>query len=234
MAQDTTAPQPATAPAELPPVPNPWPGAFGAYKYSKAAVKFNLQPILILFILSIFVSASFASGSGLQTSRHNYTGAGIGDLIGLVFSMVSYVLYFAGVRRQKLSLGQAFRKCSVIMYLKLLATLILTGILVGISLLLLIVPFFFVMPRLLLAPYNVVDKGAGPIEAIKQSWHMTRGHAGKVWGIIGASIAMALLALTIIGIPFAIYFLFMYGAVYVVLYEYITRTAPAATDAQAQ
>ena len=45
--------------------------------------------------------------------------------------------------------------------------------------------------------------------------------------------AMALLMITVIGIPFALYFLFMYSAANALLYGFIARAHPANADAVA-
>jgi membrane-anchored glycerophosphoryl diester phosphodiesterase (GDPDase) len=117
--------------------------------------------------------------------------------------------------------------------LKYIANAVIITLLLAIAFVLLVVPFFFVLPRLVLAPYFLVDQKLGPIVATRRSWQATKGHAGKIWGIIGASLAMALLAVTIIGIPFAIYFLFMYGAASALAYDFVakqtalTQPAPA-------
>ena len=80
------------------------------------------------------------------------------------------------------------------------------------------------LPRLTLVNYFLVDKGLEPMEAFKASWHATEGHAMQAWGIILANVAMALLMVTIVGIPFAFYFLFMYSAAFAVFYKYVTKS----------
>ncbi len=100
---------------------------------------------------------------------------------------------------------------------------IVSGLVLVASFIALIIPFFIVAPRIALSPYFLIDKNMGPIEALKASWAITQGHAGKVWGIIGANIAFALLILTLIGIPVAIYLLFMYSAALAVLYEFLNK-----------
>jgi hypothetical protein len=105
-----------------------------------------------------------------------------------------------------------------------------------VSFLLLVIPFFFVLPRLTLAEYFLVDKNMGVIEAYKASWNATKGHSLKVWGIYGAGILMALLCVTVIGIPVAFYLLIMYSAAFAVLYEFLNRspaTQPATAAAPA-
>ena len=89
------------------------------------------------------------------------------------------------------------------------------------SILLFLIPAFFVIPRLLFAPYLVIDKNMGGVDAVQASWNMSKGHIGKVYGIIGLTLAITLLSITIIGIPFAIYFTVMYSAAFAVLYNFV-------------
>jgi hypothetical protein len=61
------------------------------------------------------------------------------------------------------------------------------------------------------------------LDSIRASWDKTNGHVGKVYGIVGVNILMALLVITIIGIPVAIYLLVAYSAAFAYLYRYIVR-----------
>jgi hypothetical protein len=60
------------------------------------------------------------------------------------------------------------------------------------------------------------------MDAYKASWAETKGYAINIWGIIAVNILFALLIVTIIGIPFSIYFLIMYSAAFAVFYLYLT------------
>ncbi len=194
-----------------------WPGAFKAYKPSQNVVMNVLGVVLLLIVISLvfnIIPSIF------------YQGESPWIIEVILFVLNSYVsvafvlAYLQGVRGRTLSLNgslsQALPYLGRMILLQILATVIVVG-----SLLLLIVPFFFVFPRLVLADYFLIDKNQGVIESLKSSWAATKGHVGKVYGIIGAAILMALLMITIIGIPIAIYLLLMYSAVFVVLYEYI-------------
>ena len=130
------------------------------------------------------------------------------------------MVYLAGVKKRKLSVQDSLKQSGPL-FLKFIGLTILTTLTIILSFLLLIIPFFFVAPRVVLAQYYLLDKNMGIIEAYKASWYSTKGHVGKVYGIMGAGAAMALLFITIIGIPFAIYFLVMYQAAIAVLYGYI-------------
>lgn len=62
---------------------------------------------------------------------------------------------------------------------------ILAGIIVFVGLLLFIIPGVIAAVGLFLIPYIVIDKGLGPVEAIKDSWRLTKGHKWNIfWFII--------------------------------------------------
>jgi hypothetical protein len=213
-----TAQPAAPAEAALQPVPDTWPGFMGAYKYSKEAVKFNLGTVVILFLISTF--AGIIPGLFDQNA---------GNLISFVVtpfvSAASAYVFISGVRRKKVELGEA-SSVGFRFYLKMLGLTILIGLSLMLSLLALIIPFFFVLPRLLLANNFLVDKDQGVIEAYKSSWNATKGHALNIWGIIFLNAAMSLLFITIIGIPVAIYLLIMYSAAFALLYVYLEQKSP--------
>lgn len=212
---------PAAAPASvIPTVPSSWPGAFGVYKHSKQAVKVNLVTIIVLWVISVLVST-------LSTSLFGDTwGQLVSFIVSALFSASLVLAYLAGVRGQKMSIGDSITQ-AVPFWLPMIGLSILLMVALGLSVILLIIPFFFVLPRVILAEYYLVDKKMGIIDAFKASWDESKGHAGKVYGIFGATILMALLMVTIIGIPFSIYFLIMYSAATVILYEFINKSAPA-------
>jgi hypothetical protein len=205
--------------AKVPFVPKVWPGAFGAYKHSKAVIQVNLWELVGLLLLSTLIAVLF-SGMGRSHSRGGAVMV-ISDLVTFYVSVAVIVTVLHGLRGKVISVAESL-KAAAKYYLKALVLAITTLVIYVVSLTLLVVPFFFVFPRLVLAQYFLIDKNLGPIEAIRSSWNATKDHVGKVYGIIGASIAMILLMFTIIGIPFAIYFLFMYNAAYAVLYGYLT------------
>jgi membrane-anchored glycerophosphoryl diester phosphodiesterase (GDPDase) len=193
-------------------IPKEWPGAYGLYKYSKQAVQPNLWNIVGLYVVAVLLNMVFGNlkniGGVLQFLLAAYYGAA------LVF------IWLAGTQG-KVKTVQDSLKDTYPVFIKYLVLQILVGLLIGASLLLLIIPFFFVYPRLALAQYYLIDKKMGIMDAINASWNNTKGYSVKVWTVTLAAISMALLALTIIGIPFAIYFLVMYSAAMAVLYKHI-------------
>lgn len=66
------------------------------------------------------------------------------------------------------------------LFFKYLAGSILTGIITVIGFILLIIPGIIFSLKLQFVSYLIIDKGMGPIEAIKRSWAMTKGN---VWNL---------------------------------------------------
>jgi hypothetical protein len=209
-------------PTELPPLSGTWPGAFGIYKYSKRAVLLNFGTLAVIWIVAIILT-------GPIDSRYPHGGQLLGWLISSLAAVGYTRAYIGGARGQKVSLSDAFHD-PVALWLKLFVLHLLIGLLLIVSLILLIVPFFFVLPRVVLATYYLVDKDLGIMEALQASWDNTKGRAGLIWGIIGAGLAMVLLMLTIIGIPFAIYFLIMYSAAFAVAYDFTNKSPAVAAE----
>lgn len=198
-------------------VPAEWPGAFGIYKYSKQAVMKNLGPIILAFLLMTFASIlidSIFSGKGGAALIRQLLNLAAGSYFGIIVTL----LVLAGARGKRLELGDTFSRVGKYL-LNMIVLSILVSFIAIVSFLLLVIPFFIVMPRLTLASYFLVDKDLEAVDALKASWNATEGNVGKVWGIIGASLAMALFIIILVGI----YFLLMYSAAFAILYLFLVR-----------
>lgn len=69
-------------------------------------------------------------------------------------------------------------------YLKVIAVELITGLILILSLLCCIIPFFFLAPRLILAPvYQVENPEAGVMDSIKAGWNMTSGNTFSMLGL---------------------------------------------------
>ena len=222
-----TTPVPAPSvdqPAEAITMPDTWPGAFGIYNLSKRIVIFNLSTILTLVIISFIASITSSYMKSFMIVR-------------LVMSIVSLLVYVAMIRvlldsvnSKKVDISEAikyalnFNRAGNLFLLSILYFFI-----AFFTLLLFVVPFFIVMPRLVLAPYLLFRDNLNALDAIQASWDMTKGHAGKVWGIIGVIILFALLTVVLVGI----YLLIVYTAAFVILIEFLSKQK-AVSDATTQ
>lgn len=111
----------------------------------------------------------------------------VSSLISILCSCVTARMAFDAIDGKKVSFD-AF-KMPVTTYLNYLGTSIVVGFLVGIGMLLCFLPGIFIGVRLSFATNYVIDRGYGVADAIKASWHDTKGN---FWGIFGAVIVIAL------------------------------------------
>ncbi len=196
--------------------PKSWPGGFGLFKYSKQAILLNLWTLIIIGLLnggaSLLLQILFKQRFGNVASF----------VIGGLGSAATTIVFLASVKDKQITVEQSIKQ-AVPFWLRMLVLNILIAVALVGSLLLLVVPFFFVLPRVLLAPYFLIDKNMDPVDAFKASWHASKDHTTKVWGVIGANLAMALLIFTIIGIPIALYLLIMYSAAFALLYTFLQK-----------
>jgi hypothetical protein len=206
-----------------------WPGAFKIYKASKAAVMLNLAPIIEIYLITFALSIIYTAVTGRLKLNI------VGLLIRIIYEIVEIVLSsgiiyatIQGVHGKKVTVSDAmnlvFKKA-----LNIVAVTVLLSVILFVSFILLIVPFFFVMPRVYLSLLYVIDQDLDPIEALKASWENTRHHEGKFYGILGVYILICLPIITIIGILATIYFGLMYSAAFALLYLYISKKQPALT-----
>jgi len=229
----------ATQPALQPDKLTQWPGAFGAYKYSRAAmVKIVWSYLAIVvgyYILQSIISTLF--GSSLTQTNPNGTVVTLHIINPIGQLLIAALALYLGVLTTSLTLGavkgktytSAIFKTSLGYYLRFVGLSILVSLAVTGLFILLVVPAFIFGPRLILAPYFLIDQNLGVVESFKASWHQSKGNVGKLYGIIGAEIIMAILCLVLIGI----YFLLMFAAVNAVLYYYIKSTQGTKTVAAA-
>lgn len=230
-------------------VPKTWPGAFGLLKYSKSAIGHNLGTIIILLLIGIFASVIInvafgearvgVTASPTSTTANYSTTASTAPtpemsmtslyaqllllVVNTVISIATLSTIFAGIDQQKMSIGEALKTVKPRLALRFLGLSIATAAIMFLTLLALIVPFFFVVPRIILAPYYLIASKMNISDALKASWHDTKGNMGKIYGIIGVNLLFALMCITVIGIPVAIYFIVAYSAATPILYQFLER-----------
>jgi uncharacterized membrane protein len=71
---------------------------------------------------------------------------------------------------------------------------LLAGIIVFVGMLLLVVPGIIASLGLGFVPYLVVDRNTGPVESLKESWHITKGNKGRLFLLI-----LVLIGLNLVG-----------------------------------
>jgi uncharacterized membrane protein len=78
-------------------------------------------------------------------------------------------------------------------FLTYLAATILLSLAVMVGFVLLIIPGVIAAVRLQFAPYLVIDRGLGPIEALKESTRITKGHSWQLLALMGLILLINLL-----------------------------------------
>lgn len=205
-------------------IPAEWPGAFGIYKTSRDAIRFNLGTVLLLTLLVSVASIA------LSILLEKFFGQRFADTFG---QLISYALsiyftvaltyaYLSSARHKKIDLKATFAVVPPLFWRMFLLNLLVMLAVIG-GLILLIVPGIIIALRLSLSSYYLVDQNLSVMEAYKASWHATKGHLGKLWGIIGVGVLMILPVFTIIGIVATIYLMFMYSAASALLYLHLVK-----------
>ncbi len=112
----------------------------------------------------------------------------------LIASPVEYGVTFAylkAARGDKLEIKNMFEAFHN--YWNAVLANLLVGVIVSIGFVLLIIPGIIFACKLAFTPYLVVDRKMQVIEAVKESWRMTNGHAWKVFliGLLAIPISIA-------------------------------------------
>lgn len=186
----------------------------GSYGYGW---KQFIKNFLELFLISIIVMLVMAPLGGLGAMTDGHGPAVQFFVFFLQLFVLTYAILFLapidygasfaflkGVRNEKVEIKDMFSGFEN--YLNVVLANILVGFLVGIGIFFLIIPGIIVACRLAFVRYLVIDRQLDPIEAIKASWRMTRGHAWTIFfmGLLAIPICIAGIILLGIGLIFSV------------------------------
>jgi len=206
-------------------VPQSWPGAFKLFNLAQRAFVVNWQTYVLLTIIALVVSLICGMVGGNNTQSASYSLAQLlSTIVSIFFAAALNFVELSSAQAKKVDLSTSISTAGGI-FLRYVGMYVLVTFILAVSILLLIFPVFFVVPRLALAPYFLIDKKMGPIEAIKASWHQSKGNVGKVYGIVGVFILLVLTGIAVITIPLTIYLLFAYSPAFAILYMWVQRSA---------
>lgn len=177
------------------------PDAFSLFMPSWRAFRLNIDAFVMQFLFPVGLLLLTVLLAGVATDADS---AAVNILVlcaaivtGVVCVIVAASLTVTQLKSAadtKLSFEQAVRQ-GLGYFWRLLGLFILSAILICVGFLLLIVPGLFALQRLLLAPYFLVDKNIGVIEAMRRSNAAAKKYSGAVWGVVGILIAINLLGL---------------------------------------
>lgn len=112
-------------------------------------------------------------------------------LIEMIFYCAMYKMALLAIDGKKVEFS-AFNM-PIMTYIKYIVTALIVGFIVGVGTLFCIIPGIYLGVRLEFAPIYVIDRDFGIIEAIKASWHDTKGN---FWHLLGAFIVIVLFMLS--------------------------------------
>ena len=181
----------------------------------------GIIPFLIVYVsafLSGLVNTALEIGNVIDNAQG--IGAAVGGLLVfayhiLVLGPLSYgvkFVYLKAARSDPLDIKDMFEAFHN--YWNAVLASLLVGVIVFIGIILLIVPGIIFGSKLAFTPYLVVDRKMGVIDAVKESWRMTSGHAWKVFfiGLLGIPIFFAGLLCFVVGIIISIMWISLAGA----------------------
>jgi uncharacterized membrane protein len=149
---------------------------------------FMLGALVIVMLVSGITDALIAQTSGMMFASLKVLGFLLQTLVGMGLVYITLAVY------DKKDVKYADWFNPVDKYLNYLFVTILVTLAVVGGLILFIVPGIIVAVALMFAPYLVIDKGFGPVEAIKKSWGMSKGYRGQLFLFV-----LAIIAINIVG-----------------------------------
>lgn len=188
------------------------PGAGSSYRHGWGKLwKYFLELFLVVvigWVVSIPISIGGWSEAGASA-------VGISGFLGLAYSIlivgpVDYGISFVflkAARDERVEIKDMLAALSN--YRSAVLANLLVAAIVIIGLMLLIVPGIIFGCKLAFTPYLVVDRKMGVMEAIRESWRMTNGHAGSVFliGLLGIPVIFA--GLIVFGVGVIISFMWI-------------------------
>lgn len=190
---------------------NVWvPGVGSSYSNGWQQLKKYFLELLLITVIGIVIGIPI--GLFRVDAETAGAGAAVLGILGFAYSLliaqpVDFGVSFANLRAargDKLEIKDMFEAFKN--YVNVVLANLLAGAIIIIGLVFLIVPGIIFACKLAFVPYLVIDRKMEAIEAVKESWRMTGGHAWKVFfiGVLAALIAIAGLICFVVGIIFAI------------------------------
>ena len=213
------------------------PGTFRALAYGWQQMKANFLVfflvVLVLIVTDIPTNLDFATEDGhvaiSDSSSPLYAFLKFAYFL-LFLPIIKFgadLLFLRGVRGDDVEVKDIIEGFHNYLNV-ILASLLVFG-LIGISLLFFIVPGIYVACRLVFVAYLVMDEDLDPVEAVKASWRITRGHGWKIFclGFMSCLIGVAGFLLLIIGLFPAVMWA---KASFAAMYLSITEQGPDETN----
>lgn len=182
------------------------PTAGSAYSFGWHRMK---KFFLDLFLITIIVGVVLLPLGMIQSLDGHGTQGGVMLRIFslayllLLYASVSYgsaFVFLKAVRNENFEVKDMF--LSFENYLNVVLAHLLVGAIIGIGIFLLVVPGIVFACKLAFVKYLVMDKKMDPVEAVKESWRMTKGNTWDIFliGLLAIPTAIAGLICFFVGI----------------------------------
>jgi uncharacterized membrane protein len=179
-------------------VPKPYVGSVYSFGWERMKKLF-----LDLFLITIIVGVVWIPFSMITSLDGQETAGGVilrifalGYLL-LLFDPIDYgsaFVFLKSVRSEQFEVKDIFSAFENFeKYLNVVLAELLKAAIIAIGVVLLVVPGIIFACKLAFVKYLVLDRKMDPVEAVKESWEMTKGHAGKIFlmGLLAVPIAIA-------------------------------------------
>ncbi len=172
-----------------------WGGAFDAFgRVAKQALK-NPAPLVIIVVAYLLLTVVESKTIGPVPENVDWSYFSKYSLIEMVFGLVfllaipTYGLALA--RQRHISVEDFFKFDGGKFVSMFLASILFVLAVVG-SLALLVIPAIWVVAWYSLYQFAVLDKNKGAVDALKESKRLIMNHKGKVWGVVGVALLLAI------------------------------------------
>lgn len=177
-----------------------------AIQYGWRAMWGRPEIILVLFVAGLLGSSLSLAGSFVEAFHGpkilNVSLSLAGAFVQIYFSMTALRYCLKVARGEPTGINELFAGGP---YLNVFLCGLLSGLLIIIGFLLLIVPGIILALGLGQATALVVDRGLGPIEAMRESWRITMGRKWDLLalGLLSCLVVLAGLLACLVGVVFA-------------------------------
>ena len=184
----------------------PRPAVDSAYGHGWEKMK---KYFLDLFLITIIVGVVWIPLAMIRSLDGQETAGGVVlSIFGiaywlLLFAPIDYgsaFVFLKSVRGEQFEVKDMFLAFEN--YMNVVLANLLVSAIVAIGIFLLIVPGIIFACKLAFVKYLVIDRKMDPVEAVKESWRMTRGYAGKIFlmGLLAIPLFIAGLICMVVGI----------------------------------
>lgn len=180
------------------------PTAESVYRFSWNRTK---KHFLDLFLITIIVTAVFIPFAMINSLDGHETPGGVLLRIfsfGYWFLLLSPIdfgaawVFLKAMRNGEFDVKDTFSTFDN--YLNVVLANLLVSAIIGIGLVFLIVPGVILACRLAFVRYLVMDRKMEPVEAVEESWRMTRGHADSIFYMGLLALGMLIAGLICFGV----------------------------------